>query len=98
MCGKAVEEIFIEIERLKNELVSMDELQLVQNYLLGNLLTIIDGPFNLASTLQSIYVYKLDHSFFHQLTSTIKTITPEQIQETAKKYLNTKELVQVIVG
>ncbi len=97
-CEQAIQEIFIEIERLKSELVSLDELQLVRNYLLGNLLSIIDGPFNLASTLQAIYLYKLDHSFFQQLTETIKTITPQQIQQTAQKYLNTNELVQVVVG
>lgn len=94
----AVKEIFLEIRRLREELVSVEEMNMVRNYLLGSILSNIDGAFNLAATLQAVYAYDLDHHFLYQLLDTIKHISPQQIRALAQQYLDPADLTTVIVG
>lgn len=97
---KARKEIFLEIDRLKNELIEEEELILLRNYLIGNVLSVVDGAFNLASTLQAVYLYKLNINFLYRLIETIKNIGAEEIRDLVRKYLNTDEncgLVDLVV-
>ncbi len=93
-----LKEIFFEINRLKKDLVSQEELTIVRNYLLGNLLTNLDGAFNCASTLQGAYAYNMDANFFHQLADTIKSVSPEELRAIAIRYFDTDKMLKVVVG
>lgn len=91
-------EIFLEMNRLKSDLVEEEELTLVKSYLMGNLLSSVDGPFNLASALEGTYMYGLDFAYLNQLISTIQQVTPHDLQSLACKYFDEQELTQIIVG
>lgn len=93
----AVAEIYKEIERLKEEPLSMTELNMVKNYTLGMLLTSIDGVFNVAAVIKSLLSSDIDLKYFHDFTESIHNIQPEDIQKMAKKYLNKSDLLEVIV-
>lgn len=95
---KAVKEIFWEIDRLKTDLISDEELSLVRNYLLGHLLSNIDGIFNLAEIVQGLDMYGLSPNFYYELVETIKTISATEIRAYAQTYLDQKDFVQVVVG
>ncbi len=95
---QTLKEIFFEMNRLKNTLVEEKELNLVKSYLMGNLLSSIDGAFNLAGTFEGMQLYGLDLDYFKRLISTIEQITPSDIQLLAQKYFDQEELTQVIVG
>jgi len=95
---KALEEIYLELERLINEPVPEDELQLVKNFMNGELLSAIDGPFNLAKTYKNLIPYGLDMSYLTQLFNSIKSITREEVQNLAKKHLQREELFEVVAG
>jgi zinc protease len=45
VCASALNEIYFELKRLREELVSDDELDLVKNYMLGTLLRSAEGAF-----------------------------------------------------
>lgn len=95
----ALKEIYREIDRLRNEPVSEAELDLVRNYLLGELLRSFDGAFAIADSVTSLFEYNdLDYTFFDKTIETIKTITPEQIMNLANSYLRNKDLVECIAG
>lgn len=95
----ALKEIFIEIKRLREELVSQDELDLVRNYLLGELLRSFDGAFAIADSITSLFEYNdLDYSFFEKTIHTIKTITPEQLMNLANSYLRDDDLIECVAG
>lgn len=93
----AVSEIYKEIDILQNDLIPDDELLLVRNYLNGTILQQLSGAFNLATMLQSVFVYGLDANFYHQFVETINTISPETLRDLAQRYLNPKELLEVVV-
>lgn len=95
----ALKEIYFEIDRLRNEPVSENELDLVRNYLLGELLRSFDGAFAIADSITSLFEYNdLDYSFFEKTITTIKTITPEQIMNLANHYLRSNDLTECIAG
>ena len=95
---ETVKEIFFEIERLKTVPLETEELTLVQNYLMGVLMSQTDGVFHLSSAFQGIHAYGLDLDYYEKLGDTIKNATAKQVQEMAQKYFDTENMSQFIVG
>ena len=98
VCNKAIDEIYRELKRLREELIPDDELQLVKNYMLGALLRSIDGPFALAGKFKGIMEYGLDYSYYSKFVDTIKKITSVKLNDLANKYLRQEDMYQVVVG
>jgi zinc protease len=96
---EAISEIYKEIDRLCNEMVSESELKLVKNYMLGNLLRSIDSPFTTAAFFQSCIESGIEFNAYVQvLFETIRNITSYDILNIAKKYLNSQTLSEQIAG
>jgi predicted Zn-dependent peptidase len=92
----AAEEIRNELRKLRTELVSEEELTIVKHYLLGSLLENFDGTDATARSFKSVYFYGLDESWFLKYISELKKITPDEIRETAQKYLQEDSMYEVI--
>ncbi len=92
------EEIQYEFDRLKNELVSQEELSLVQNYMLGQLLKSADGPYAMLDLFANVQQNGLGLEFYDHLINRIRNITPERIQELAKRYLIWEEMLIISAG
>lgn len=95
---KTLAEIYREFEILQNELIGDSELEMVRNYLLGNLLTMLDGAFNVSEVIKAHILEDLPLSEFSELVQVIKTTSPQEIQRLAQKYLNKKDMWEVQVG
>jgi zinc protease len=95
---KAIAEIYTELEKLQREPVSSEELKMVQNYLMGNMLNMIDGPFAVSDVIKSFVTEGVDLSRFQHFVDTVRSITPQQIQVLAQKYLNKEDMFEVVVG
>ncbi|MFQ5448221.1 MAG: insulinase family protein, partial [Saprospiraceae bacterium] len=91
-------EIYIEMEKLQNEMVGDDEMEMVRNYLLGSLLTNLDGAFNVSEVVKTFTVEGLPLQTFEGLVESIKTITPETLRELAQKYFGKEKMWEVVVG
>lgn len=91
-------EILKEIERLRTEPVSEAELQLVRNYLMGDMLQMFDGPFATSETFKAVVQFGLNFDYFEQMRKTLLAITPETLMETARNYYHTDKLTTVIAG
>jgi len=94
----AFKEIYFEIERLRNELVSEEELNLVRNYLTGSFQRSIDGPFALADRLKSILTYNMGYEYFSDYIHTVNTISSKELLNLAQKYLAPERMTEVIIG
>ncbi|MEL7222200.1 MAG: insulinase family protein, partial [Bacteroidota bacterium] len=91
-------EISHEIQRLQQELVPKKELEMLQNYLMGSFLTMIDGPFNWSETVKTLLVEQLDTRALEQLIKKVRTIEAEEIQALAQQYLQAEDLWTVVAG
>lgn len=96
VCDAALNEIFIELERLQTELIGESELQLVKNYITGALLRLIDGPFKAAGVLKDLYDFDLNTRYFADYINKVKNITANELLTCAQKYLKEDALTQVI--
>lgn len=95
---EAIKEIYNEIERLRHELISEEELQMVKNVMIGEILRILDGPFGIADVTIENIMCGMDNSATEQSVQRIFSITPEEIKHLAEKYLKRDDLVVVVAG
>jgi predicted Zn-dependent peptidase len=98
VCKAAIAEIEKEINLLKTELVSEDELSLVRNYMLGSLLGSLENVISHADKFKNIYFSGLGYEYYDRYTQVIRSITAEEILQIANKYLNLDEFYKTIVG
>ena len=98
VCKNAIKEIYFEIKKIRNELIPENELNLVKNYILGEMLRIFDGPFSLAESFRSILEYNLDYSYFDKFIDTVKNITSKELNTLANKYLDEDSMLEAIAG
>ena len=94
----ALREIYYEIERLREEPIDEEELQLAKNMMIGEILRILDGPFGIADVTIENIMCGMDNSSTEKNVELINAITPEEVQRLAAKYLRREDLVEVVVG
>jgi predicted Zn-dependent peptidase len=97
-CQKTIDEIYREIRLLQAVPVDKEELDIVRNYMSGEMIRMFDGPFALAGSFKSVWQFGLDNTYYHQLADKIKTIDPDEIIELARTYYNVDELYQITAG
>lgn len=98
VCTSALNEIEKEIDLLKSEEVSEQELSLVRSYMLGSMLGSLENAFSHADKFKNIYYSGLDYDYYDNYIHTVKSITAEQLKALANKYLNTADFTKVVVG
>ena len=97
VCEAAISEIYKEMKRLQDEPVGEDEMQLVRNYMMGSILGDLDGPFHIIARWKNYVLNELDGNYFYNAINTIRTVSPEELQQLAKKYLNPEEFYELVV-
>ncbi|HMG83696.1 MAG TPA: pitrilysin family protein [Ferruginibacter sp.] len=97
VCEATVEEVYKEMELLREELIDEEELSLVRNYLIGSILGDLDGPFHIIGRWKNIILNGLDATYFYDSVSAIKTVSAEELQVLAEKYLKAEDFYELIV-
>jgi zinc protease len=97
VCEATVSEIYKEMDLLCNERVSDDELLLVKNYLLGNLLGDLDGPFSILQRWKNIILNDLPDDQFERNIHIYKTVTATELMDLAQKYLRKEDYYELVV-
>ncbi|MEL6862785.1 MAG: pitrilysin family protein [Bacteroidota bacterium] len=93
-----MKEIYLELDRLQQDLISPQELQMVRNYLLGHSLTMLDGAFNVADIIRTMVLDDVPFSHFKQQIEMIRSISAEDLRELARRYLRRDQMWEVVVG
>ena len=93
-----ITEVYKEMDRLCNEHVPQTELDMVKNYMLGDWCRSYEGPFSLSDAWIYVESGGLDKEFFVRSIDAIQSITCEEVQALAQKYLCKENLIEVIAG
>ena len=93
-----LKEIKYEFECLQNDLVPQGEVELVKNYMLGQLLKSADGPYAMTDLFLSAELQDKGLDFYNDALAAIHAITPERIQELARQYLKWEDMTIVAAG
>ncbi len=94
----ALDEIYKELNLLRTQLISEQELNLVKNYMLGNILNSADGIFNQAELFKNLRSHQLDFNHIHSLVDRIRSIHPEEILAVSNKYLDRSLMHEIVIG
>ncbi len=87
-----------EIERLRREEMSEDELDLVKRMMIGEMMRILDGPFGIADVTLENILCGTDNSVIDRNIDRIRELTPADIRNLAVRYLAADDLVTVVAG
>jgi zinc protease len=97
VCEATIAEVYKEMKGLREELVDEEELLLVRNYMMGGILGDLDGPFQIISRWKNIILNNLTGQYFYDSIQTIKTISAEELQALAQKYLQPEDFYELVV-
>jgi zinc protease len=96
--GPAVAEIFYEIERMRNSMVTKEELATAKDSIARSLPGMFETTPEAASSIGQIFVHDLALTYFRDLPQSIDNVSAERVQEVAQQYLKPEEAVIIAVG
>lgn len=96
--AEAEEAILLEIEKLSNHTPSLEELNLLKNYLYGKMQSSMDSLFSIINLQKDLFLYGLDNKFLEAYLDRLANITSERISELVKKEFLDKSAVTITVN
>ena len=97
VCEATIQEVYKEMDILRNEPVKKDELLLVKNYMMGSILGDLDGPFHIIAKWKNIILNGLPETYFYDAVSAIKSVSAKELQELANKYFVPADFYELVV-
>jgi len=94
----AVKEIFVELERMRTEDLSADELKLARDALAQSLPGVFETTPQATRTIGNLFVYALPLDYYHLLPQWIQAVTAADVRRVAREHLHPEEMVVVAVG
>lgn len=96
---QAIDEIFLEINRLMNEKIPDEEMNLVRNYIVGSGLKGFDGPMQLAERFSNMMVMDIDYSSYYQrFFKEILSVDEEKVRQMIRTYFHPDNMKVFTVG
>lgn len=96
--GASLKEIFAEIDRLQSHPPDAQELQGIQNYLAGTYVLRNSSRGGILSQLSFIDLHGLPADYQDSYVKKLYAVTPQQVSEMARKYIQDDKATIVIVG
>ncbi len=93
-----IQEIFLELKKLREELIGREELERVRQYLMGEFLRDLDGPFALSQTFLNVHEFGLDFEFYEKYYQVLRHISPEQLKQLAETYFQEDSFYTIVAG
>lgn len=94
----ALKEIVYEMDRLRKEAPSPEELEGIKNYEAGIFVLQNSSPNGIIFQLAFMDLYGLDDDYLNNQVKNIHAVTPEQVREMAEKYIRPEDMLLVVVG
>ena len=94
----AVYQILYEIERIRSEKASAEEVEKIKNYMSGTFALALEQPSTVARFALNIARYDLPEDYYANYLKYIAATTPESVQAAAQKYLSSEDLHVLVVG
>jgi zinc protease len=96
--GASLKEIFGEIDRLRNEAPSADEVRSIQNYLAGTFVLFSSSPAGLARQFGFVDLHGLGDDYLTTYVRRVYAITPADVQRISQQYLDPNKMAIVVAG
>ncbi len=94
----AIVQILYEMNRMRNEEVDEDHLQLVKNVMSGNFARSLESPQTVAAFALNTMLYDLPEDYYATYLEKVAAVTPAQVKEMADRYILPEQSYIVVVG
>ena len=94
----AINEIIKELNILKNENITADELDSVKNYLSGSFPLQLETPNAIANKIINLELYGIGKDFYESYITKINQVTIEDVRNVTQKYIHPDNLVISVAG
>ncbi len=94
----AIREIIVEIDRIRTEAVSPEELSMVKQYIIGSFPLSIETPQQIASRVAAIVLYGLGNGYYDTFRDTVAATTSDDLLRAAQEHLHPKVLSIAVSG
>lgn len=95
---EGIDQVYTELKKLCQEPVGHEELEMVKNYMMGYLISALDGPLNASELIKGLLIEGSNLSRFDDLVRSIKNIDSDRLLELANTYLQPEDMIEIIVG
>ncbi len=93
-----IKEVYNEMRTLQTDLVPASELEMVKNYMLGEMCRSYEGPFSLSDAWMFVQTSHLSDSYFEESLKAVQNVTAEELRTLAQRYLNQENMIEVVAG
>jgi len=94
----SIHEFLFELRKMRDERVSLDELQNIKNYMNGTFAMQLESPQTIARFARNIARYDLPADYYETYLERLNAVTPADIQAVAQKYIRPDKANIVVVG
>ena len=94
----AVAEIFKEVRRIRESLLTPEELNLAKDSIVRSLPSEFETSSRMTGSTAAIYIYDLGLDYYTKAPARLSAVTAEQVKASAEKYLVPGNLLVVAVG
>ncbi len=96
--GASLKEIFAEVTRMQQELVTDAELKGIQNYLSGIFIIQNSNRSALIGQLENVDFQGLGENYLKTYVGKVNAVTPADVQKMTQNYIKPEEMTIVVVG
>jgi predicted Zn-dependent peptidase len=96
--GASLKEIFGEIDGIRAQPPSADELQRIQRYMAGLFVLRNSSRVGLVNQLSFVDLHGLGDQYLPTYVQKVNAVTPQQVEQMAQKYIDPAKLTIVVVG
>jgi zinc protease len=96
--GPTLLEMLYELDRMRVEPVTAEELQSAKTYSIGGMELELESQNSLATRISLIYIDDLSRDFLQTFRDKVSALTPADVQRAASKYFDTYRSAIVVVG
>ncbi|MBX9690783.1 MAG: insulinase family protein, partial [Cyanobacteria bacterium] len=96
--GPSLKEFIYELERIRDNQVTEEELRDAKNYLVGHFQLGLENQSGLAQRLLEVNLFDLPNDYLEKYSDKIMAVTVDDVQKAAKKAIHSQDLVITVVG
>ena len=94
----ALVQVLKEMNRIRTEKVSEEDLQMMKNVLTGSFSRSLEDPQTIARFALSTAKYNLPKDYYQTYLKKLNAVTPDDVQRVAKKYIRPENAIILAVG
>ena len=93
-----IKEVYLELEKLVSSPVDISEIELVRNYIMGELCREYEGQSAKSEVFINAWLSGVDFNSVNQYLDEIKSITPDDLNRLAREYFKKENMIEIVAG